>query len=101
MDPKNPPSRPVGAEAPEGALAATIEAARAPVPSVGRIVHYTPGPADRWQGTLAALVTRVWGATSDACVNLTVFYPDGSTAPVSSAARGDAPGQWNWPPRVG
>lgn len=63
-------------------------------PSVGRIVHYK----NEHGHLLAAIITCVW---SDERVNLTVFYPDGSTAPVSSAARGDAPGQWNWPPRVG
>lgn len=62
-------------------------------PSVGRIVHYK----NEHGHLLAAIITCVW---SDERVNLTVFYPDGSTGQVSRASCGDDVGRWNWPARV-
>lgn len=50
-------------------------------PTVGRIVHYYPGPDDPQlveEAPLAAIVAKVW---SDTCVNLTIFNPNGAVEP--------------------
>ena len=70
-------------------------------PSVGRIVHYHPGPTG--SEPEAAIVTRVH---NDTCVNLVVFGeptkeggPDG-IARLTSVVFGEGEGCWSWPPRV-
>lgn len=50
-------------------------------PTIGRVVHYYPGPDDPTpgdDGPLAALVTAVW---TDTCVNLAIFNRNGSPEP--------------------
>lgn len=69
-------------------------AARMQKPSIGRIVHYLAGEGQ----PLAAIITHVW---NDACVNLTVFGPNGDTYGRTSVTfGGDRVGDCNWPPRV-
>ncbi len=66
-------------------------------PSVGRIVHYSPGIGDP-QGQpdpIPAIMTRVW---SEKVVNLTVFFCALEPKPKTSVIEGEGPGQWRWPP---
>lgn len=80
-----------------------------PVPSVGRIVHYTPpdqGTAGKSQA-YPAVITHVW---SDTCVNLQVFndgsypLPAEGCNPTSVSLAGDPNSPtgrtWCWPPRT-
>jgi hypothetical protein len=80
-------------------------------PSIGRIVHYKPGPNDplvayggqarKADDVMAAVVTRVW---TDEMVNLVVFVDNGEPVPRTSVQRADVASggsaSWDWPPRV-
>lgn len=78
-------------------------------PTVGRIVHYFPGPNDVPAHTnglgaddpIAAVVVRVW---SEHTVNLCVladgpYFHWRTSVQHADVAPGDSP-QWDWPPRV-
>ncbi|MGE3175849.1 MAG: hypothetical protein AB7O32_00150 [Vicinamibacterales bacterium] len=74
-----------------------------PLPTVGRVVHYTPvDGATRKGQPYAAVITHVWGPD---CVNLSV-QPDGSFPLIdptpTSVVKGDpgTPRTWCWPPRA-
>jgi hypothetical protein len=70
-------------------------------PTTGRVVLYDDGT-----NKFLALIVRPMPDNGGHPVNLVVFtdYPDGNdgfeTKHVRNAVQGDAPGQWNWPPRV-
>lgn len=81
-------------------------------PTVGRIVHYFPGPHDApacvngngADDPVAAVVVRAWG---DDCVNLRLLLDftsnDGCPIRTSVQRRGAAPEgtfSWDWPERV-
>ena len=70
-------------------------------PTIGRVVHYRPGPNDLLEAdgdVCAAIITRVW---SERCVNLTIFYATAALDVRTSVEIEDEPGQeyrWSWPP---
>ena len=79
-------------------------------PSVGRIVHYFPGPHDPSacvngnDDPVAAVVVRAW---SDDCLNLRLLLDytanEGCPSRTSVQRRGVAPSGsfcWDWPERV-
>lgn len=74
-----------------------------PKPSMGRIVHCYAFLPSNGTATCPAIITEVF---SDDRVNLTVFYPDGTTGPmtyaplVTSEAEKSWVGFWWWPPRT-
>ncbi|MGY3387377.1 hypothetical protein ACVWZB_005340 [Paenibacillus polymyxa] len=63
-------------------------------PTIGRIVHYK----DTEGKTLAAVVVHV-NPDTNGMVNLSVWNEFGAPFRVLNVRQGDAPGQWNWPPR--
>lgn len=77
-----------------------------PLPTVGRIVHYTPQADPRGERNkgqpYAAVITHVWGPE---VVNLHVFndgsFPlwDSDANRPTSVQRGTGQGTWSWPPR--
>lgn len=73
----------------------------APVPTVGRIVHYTNlGDSEgRYPPeTQAAIITKVRDLQT---VDLAIFYPTGLFFRDYVALSGEPRrGHWNWPPRV-
>lgn len=71
----------------------------APMPSVGRIVHYkTRGSADGVfpPTNFAAIITEVKDSET---VSLATFGPSGFRFE-QNVIQGNEPGQWNWPERV-
>lgn len=105
----------------QGQSAPTPPVDRSPVPSIGRIVHYTLTDADaksieqrrqsmREKGyhmgndahegqVYPAMVVAAWGTTPDSCVNLQVILDGYDTFWATSRSRGEGPGTWSWPPR--
>lgn len=100
-----------------------------PVPSIGRIVHYTPGKEDaeainrrRFQvneqvanfkgvqihagnevkegDVFPMMITRIWGDTPESCVNGQVFLDGNDLFWVTSAQVGEGPRTYCWPIRV-
>lgn len=69
-----------------------------PPPTVGRIVQFGTGGDD--PAFVPAIVTRVW---NEACVNLTIFWPDGSVEGRTSVLKAEPLNgvhRWFWPARV-
>lgn len=72
-------------------------------PSIGRIVHYHPGPNDpegvqsNHSPALPAVIVRVF---SDTCVNLRILCDGPDVAWKTSVCQGDGEYQWSWPERV-
>lgn len=94
------------------------EAKTKPVPTIGRIVHYTLSEQDVLRvhsnrsvahypasnGASAgqaypAVIVRVWGDTPEALVNLQVLLDGPDTLWVTSVAEGDGAGKYAWPTR--
>jgi hypothetical protein len=89
----------------------------APVPTVGRIVHYTLTEQDVERvragrfataanevgvgDTFAAVVVRIWSQFPEPQCNLQVLLDGPDTLWVTSSKQGTKPGTWAWPPRVG
>ena len=78
------------------------KSAAGPMPTVGRIVHYTPMGAGKGGQPYPAVITHVW---TDTCVNLHVLA-DGShelsqvdvlPASVTLATEPGQPRSWSWP----
>lgn len=75
-------------------------------PSVGRIVHYTPGAPDNppagAMGPWAAIITWVSRDESRSDVNLAAFDSRGAPLAAQGVAYSETPkpGHWSWPPRV-
>ena len=70
-------------------------------PTVGRIVHYYPHPAnEQGDGPLAAIITGLTG--SEHIVHLRVFSVAGDSFPAFAAPMAEEPtaGCWTWPPRA-
>lgn len=92
------------------------ESSHAPLPTVGRIVHYRmsefdvgsvrtlPGFDSRRCNSpvvgqvYAALVVAAW--PGDSACNLVVFLDGSATYWATSRTPGDADGCWSWPPRA-
>jgi len=82
-----------------------------PMPSVGRIVHYTPHPEDAAihgvaDGPHPAIVTEVRGSDLQEELSLIVFF-GGKMGGGGTFAAGRCrhsytpiPGTWHWPPRL-
>lgn len=86
------------------AAVASVEKALKPVPSIGRIVHYTNlGDKDgRYPPEQqAAIVTGVASSTGPMHVDLHIFYRTGQfdmkAVPFSETYER---GHWSWPPRT-
>lgn len=89
----------------------------APVPTVGRIVHYalTEQDVERIRAgrfataanevaagdAFAAVVVRVWSLSPEPLCNLQVLLDGPDTLWVTSRKQGAEPGTWAWPPRAG
>ncbi|MGG1673527.1 hypothetical protein ACIFOE_23375 [Paenibacillus sp. NRS-1783] len=68
-------------------------------PTIGRVVHYKRygTPNGEYKSEPAAAI--VTGIVDDTTVHLCVLNPTGQFFNLN-VKQGDAPGQWNWPPRV-
>lgn len=77
------------------------------VPTIGRVVIYNTTEAEQQkmcdmqncnvQQKLPAVVVAVWGDTEESAINLNVQLDGEGSLWVTSALKGDEPGQWNWP----
>jgi hypothetical protein len=90
----------------------------APLPSIGRIVHYKPSVEDvqainqrRLEDPTSGnrinigdvfpmMITRVWGNEPTSAVNGQVFLDGGDVLWVTSVSFGEGPRKFVWPPRV-
>jgi len=114
---------PESAAAPEVATPAPTKSyATSPVPTPGRIVHYTLSAADaakinHWRSdahplhdfegnqasegdVLPMLIVRTWGPTPESAVNGQVFLDGNGSLWVTSTSVGEGPGRFTWPGRV-
>lgn len=76
-------------------------------PTIGRVVIYqtTKEEQDKMramtncnvQEELPAIVVAVWGNDENAAINLNVQLDGEGSLWVTSALRGNQPGEWNWP----
>lgn len=71
---------------------------KAPLPSVGRIVHYTTDPHATVK---AAIITGVLKDSERQYVDLVIFNDAGAFAAGTPIPFAEAytPGHWSWPPR--